>query len=398
MESVPADDNGLKVCYEDGFELEDGFPDISAQKEIMLSMCFCKNQIEGCAWSGPLIDLQEHLDQCEYKIDLPCKYRGVNCAFVGGRIARKNHMEDSELWHQNLILGEVKKISKDIGVNKYLMETIAFENQALAVNSITDDLEKLTVKIEQDDLGDFDMDYDSLTFVQEIQDIENVRDYVLSQQQQLTQALEETYKLVELVRDNHSAPINLDERVSQLQLKASRLNSTHTHNRKTMREVDLKAKLFQSTTFDGTYTWKLDNLQSRQMDALTGKTPELFTPPLHTSRYGYKFCAKLLLNGSARVGERSQHIALYLILMKGDYDDTLQWPFPHTVKVTLMSKYKKNNIENFLVPQPQLPHFQKPYKEMNPSIGFACFCSLDSLYSDGYVMDDSLYIKIEKAD
>jgi len=35
---------------------------------------------------------------------------------------------------------------------------------------------------------------------------------------------------------------------------------------------------------------------------------------------------------------------------------------------------------------------------MNPSIGFACFCSLDSLYSDGYVMDDSLYIKIEKAD
>ena len=243
---------------------------------------------------------------------------------------------------------------------------------------------------------DVENDPDSLTFVKEIQDAENVRDYVLSQQMQLTQATEETQKLVELVRDNQNTTINLDDRVSQLQLKASRMNGTHVNNQRLMKDVELKAKLFQSTTFDGSYTWKVDNLHSRQVDALTGKIPELFTPPLYTSRYGYKFCAKLLLNGTVREGERSQYIALYIILMKGDYDDTLVWPFPHTVKVTLMSTNQKNNIENFLVPQQDLPHFHKPYKEMNHSIGFSRFCTLDSLYSDGYVMDDSLYIKIEK--
>ena len=329
MESVPEDNSGLRVCQEDGFELEDkGFPDNSALKEIMLLNCICKHEIEGCGWAGPLIEVKDHMDQCEYNIDMPCKYVDVGCKFVGGRNARKNHTIEDEMWHQNLILGEVNNISRDIGQNKFMMRKIESENESLPLQILSDNLKKLEDTMKS--VEDVENDPDSLTFVKEIQDAENVRDYVLRQQMQLTQlqlkATEETQKLVELVRDNQNTTINLDDRVSQLQLKASRMNGTHVNNQRLMKDVELKAKLL--STFH--YTWKVDNLYSRQVDALTGKIPELFTPPLYTSRYGYKFCAKLLLNGTVREGERSQYIALYIILMKGDYDDTLVWPFPHT--------------------------------------------------------------------
>jgi len=59
------------VCPEDGFELNDQFPDMSCFKEIMLLACFCKHKNKDCLWSGALAQLEDHMQVCNDNADPP---------------------------------------------------------------------------------------------------------------------------------------------------------------------------------------------------------------------------------------------------------------------------------------------------------------------------------------
>lgn len=50
----------------------------------------------------------------------------------------------------------------------------------------------------------------------------------------------------------------------------------------------------------------------------------------YTARYGFKVCMRLYLNGDG-VG-KGTHISLFFVIMKGEYDAILSWPFRHKVK------------------------------------------------------------------
>ena len=57
-----------------------------------------------------------------------------------------------------------------------------------------------------------------------------------------------------------------------------------------------------------------------------------FSDPVYSHFGGYKMCFKVLANGN-RHG-KGAHVAVY-VLMRGDNDDNLKWPFNGTIKVTL---------------------------------------------------------------
>lgn len=50
----------------------------------------------------------------------------------------------------------------------------------------------------------------------------------------------------------------------------------------------------------------------------------------YTARYGFKVCMRLYLNGDG-VG-KGTHISLFFVIMRGEYDPILSWPFRHKVK------------------------------------------------------------------
>ena len=56
---------GVKICPSDGFELDGHFPDNAVFKEIMRLECWCKRKVEGCRWSGPLVELGDHMKDCK---------------------------------------------------------------------------------------------------------------------------------------------------------------------------------------------------------------------------------------------------------------------------------------------------------------------------------------------
>ena len=189
-------------------------------------------------------------------------------------------------------------------------------------------------------------------------------------------------------------------KISQLEMlsrKSEQLKTTSEANAKRVNQLSVKTMLLQSTTHTGEYMWKLDNFNKRLMEALstqqsTSEALELFTPPLYTSRFGYKLCAKIILNG----GATQEHISFYIIIMRGDYDEALQWPFPHVINATLVNpRDSTKSVAYTLIPNPELPNFRKPTKTLNPAIGFARFCSHDSLIVDDFVISDAIFLKIQ---
>ena len=60
------------------------------------------------------------------------------------------------------------------------------------------------------------------------------------------------------------------------------------------------------------------------------------SPPFYTHQMGYKLC--LLVDASGKHFNKGTHIAIYIKLMKGDYDSQLCWPFRGTIKIKILDQ------------------------------------------------------------
>lgn len=54
----------------------------------------------------------------------------------------------------------------------------------------------------------------------------------------------------------------------------------------------------------------------------------------YTSRYGFKVCMRLYMYGDG-VG-KGTHMSLFFVIMKGEYDPLLSWPFKHKVWMNML--------------------------------------------------------------
>ena len=169
-----------------------------------------------------------------------------------------------------------------------------------------------------------------------------------------------------------------------------------------LNDLDLKVRLYQSSTFDGKYVWKLDSLEKRVYDAVKGTVSELYTPPLYTGSFGYKFSAKIMLYGDANseVDSKGKFVAMYFVLMSGDFDEVLEWPFPFNIKLSLLdqSTSSQSHVEKTIQAESDALPFAKPEREMSPGVGFPQFVAHDALFNGTYVKDDSVFFKLEIID
>lgn len=53
-------------------------------------------------------------------------------------------------------------------------------------------------------------------------------------------------------------------------------------------------------------------------------------PAFYTSKYGYKMCLRIYLNGDGT--GRGSHLSLFFVVMRGLSDALLKWPFNQKVK------------------------------------------------------------------
>ena len=63
--------------------------------------------------------------------------------------------------------------------------------------------------------------------------------------------------------------------------------------------------------------------------------------PFYTSPSSYEMCIRVFANGTGN--GKGSHISVYAVLMKGDYDDYLTWPFTGTVTIQLLNQLEDKN-------------------------------------------------------
>ena len=158
-------------------------------------------------------------------------------------------------------------------------------------------------------------------------------------------------------------------------------------------EMALMVQTLQATSYNGTFIWKIPEIQRRRGEARSGRTVSLYSAPFYTSRHGYKMCLRLYMDGDG--SGKGTHLSFFLTLMRGEYDALLTWPFRQTVTLTLLDQDKQKDIFQSFRPDPSSSSFQRPINEMNVASGCPKFAPLSILDNASYVKDDTMFMKCQ---
>ena len=92
---------------------------------------------------------------------------------------------------------------------------------------------------------------------------------------------------------------------------------------------------------------------------------------------------------------KNTHMSLFFVIMKGEYDPLLKWPFSSKVTLTLMDQERGiKHLVDFFRPDPSSSSFQKPAMDMNIASGCPLFVAHSMLESSTFLKDNTIYIKV----
>ena len=165
-----------------------------------------------------------------------------------------------------------------------------------------------------------------------------------------------------------------------------------TNTEKIVVEIAEFVRQQQASSYDGALLWKIRDYARRKNDAITGRQTSFYSPYFYASRHGYKMCARIYLNGEGM--GKDTHISVFFVVMRGEYDALLRWPFRQKVTVMLLDQDNMEHVIDAFRADPNSASFQRPRREMNIASGCPLFCALTELNKHAYVRDDTMFMKI----
>ena len=184
-----------------------------------------------------------------------------------------------------------------------------------------------------------------------------------------------------------------ESQIRHLQDKLQQVEATMLAKTTENEDRDFRLSLMENSNYDGTMVWKIPQFTPRMEDARTGKYTSIFSLPFYSGRYGYKMCLRLYILGDGT--GKGSHMSLFFVLMKGEFDNILQWPFTHKVTFKLINQCGGRDVVDIFQPDPLSSSFQKPNTDMNIASGCPRFVSLTELMQNGFIIDDTIFIKVK---
>ena len=157
-------------------------------------------------------------------------------------------------------------------------------------------------------------------------------------------------------------------------------------------DLDEYVRQQEVSSHDGILLWKITEFSKKRQDAVSGHQTSFYSPSFFTSRYGYKMCARIYLNGDG-IG-KGTHISVFFVVMRGEYDALLRWPFRQKVTFMLLDQNNVEHVIDSFRPDPNSSSFQRPRRETNIASGCPKFCPLSELNDQAYVRDETMFLKV----
>ncbi|KAJ7361791.1 TNF receptor-associated factor 3 [Desmophyllum pertusum] len=436
---------------------EKSFRDKCCEREVLNLQCFCRYKEKGCEWKGEFRHLKAHEESCQYG-DVQCQAcgetmershlkrhrendcinRAVACTYCGGEVRQSNmkdHLEVCFKFPISCILNCGKEdIPRDMMEEHVTTQCPKAEHlcpfsvhgcdfKGTAENldhhikrSIESHLDMMNFSSHQCNKKNKEMEEKSV--IEQKKEIEKLlhdlegsaavganAGVVSSQMEEIMHTLREHEKEVnnlqgELTRLNLAAatPTGHDFRpnsVSASREGERRLDRTEHQlalHEIQLSEQDLQIQMLEATSHDGTYIWKIDHYSRRFQEAASGKTPSIYSPPFYVGRFGYKVCARLYPNGDGM--GKGTHMAMFFVIMRGEYDALLPWPFMQKVNFRLIDQDRIRDAYDAFRPEPHSSSFKRPTSDMNVASGCPAFISQAGLREGGYILNDTMFVKI----
>lgn len=368
----------------------------------------------GCERKGIVPDtLGDHLTfHCPLE-PVQCSFTSVGCSFEGLRQSLHEHLKESLSEHLMMCVKAVEELTLRVQELEHAQQnareksdrlevTLAAQAQALAAAKETISTQQVNlstvekfVTSQKKTLANFHQTFEEILNDDGISAattrMTEMKNQIVLQEERLSSLeidiLRQTPETSRLQnRRWRDTEIGDDRRLEQLERSMTLYNIQ-------MADLNLKMQMMDTASFDGSFLWKIDDYSRRLNEAITGKIPSLYSPPFFTDRHGYKVCARLYLNGDGR--GKGRYMSLFFIIMRGEYDALLPWPFRQKVTFKLLDQERTQDVTETFQPDPNSASFQRPYSEMNVASGCPQFCSHTVLNSrSGYIKENTVFIKI----
>ncbi|NXC47984.1 TRAF2 factor, partial [Penelope pileata] len=330
---------------------------------------------EGCGKKKiPREKFQDHVKTCG-KCKVPCRFGVVGCAEMVENEKLPEHESKCLAEHLYMLLSFVLSLKSGSGDLKHLpaVPTPHSNSPLLAANSLCSESE-LFKSLEL--LGRCEaLEKKTVTF-------ENI-----------VCVLNREVERVSLTAEAYSRQHRLDqEKIETLSNKVRQLERSIGLKDLAMAEMEEKIRSMEASTYDGVFIWKITEFARKRQEAITGRSPAIFSPAFYTSKYGYKMCLRVYLNGDGT--GRGTHLSLFFVVMKGPNDALLRWPFNQKVTLMLLDQNNREHIIDAFRPDVTSSSFQRPVTEMNIASGCPLFCPVSVMEAkNSYVRDDAIFIK-----
>ena len=185
---------------------------------------------------------------------------------------------------------------------------------------------------------------------------------------------------------------SVKESINRLQRQFESISHSLALRNVTLSDLEEYVRQQDVSSHDGILLWKISDCTRRRQDALSGNQVSFYSPFFFTSRYGYKMCARIYLNGDG--SGKGTHISIFFVVMRGQHDALLRWPFRQKVTFMLLDQDNVEHVIDAFRPDPSSSSFQRPRRETNIASGCPTFCPLSELNNHAYVRDDTMFLKI----
>uniref|UniRef100_A0A674MF38 TNF receptor-associated factor n=1 Tax=Takifugu rubripes TaxID=31033 RepID=A0A674MF38_TAKRU len=408
-------------------KLGGAFPDNAARREVEALAAVCPN--EGCIWTGTIKEFEaRHEDSCDFMIILcpsckelmrvneqerhnerECPERTLNCKYCKDPFQLKNIKAHDEICPKYPMICEgcsKKKIPREKYVDhiKYCSKFkspcrfhVVGCNTSVEKEKIHDHERQcsyehlnLLLDLELKMTTSFTPLPSSVRLSRRCQDLElKVRTFenivcVLNREVERSCTTMEAY--------NRQHRLDQDK-IEILNNKVRQLERTVSLRDLSIVEIDEKMRELSAATYDGVFVWKISDFTKKRQDAVAGRAPAMFSSAFYTSKYGYKMCLRIYLNGDGT--GRGTHLSLFFVVMRGHSDALLKWPFNQKVTLMLLDQNNREHIIDAFRPDISSSSFQRPVSDMNIASGCPLFCPLPKLdCKNSYIRDDTIFIKV----
>ena len=207
--------------------------------------------------------------------------------------------------------------------------------------------------------------------------------------------------------------VQLNETQAELKLTKDQVRETQNTTRNLAEKLDMLQRHFglklSTDKEDGNtrYIWKIDKFSDILRQAKAGEKETIESDPFYTARYGYKLKVSVIPNFAEYFtylpSRRSPYLSVSILLMEGEYDNMLPWPFRKKITFTLIDQHEdlkqRNNVVDYLSSKRRGP-FSKLFLK-RPGEGHLCkggiplFISHMVLQTRRYIVNDTVFLQVD---